>query len=247
MYTLLFLNCERDRDDRIVHSENRNRAGHDYPILFCLVLSGFCKGYACFLLCNTLFYTETSVEYPRWSFHVLLHTGCWMLIPWKTTGPGRIKSWKNRKGNDRIWVACYIWNGTKRDKINQVKILAYSIHTPHFPWFHTKLKYSSSILLLFPCGGFSLSLSLVSTRGYLDFVPVSYMLPADYSLFVEEFRRCPNAKWIMKPINRAQGRGIFIINRLSQIKKWSSNPRREKNRGNPPPSPPPQNGAKKVI
>ncbi|CAN0023412.1 unnamed protein product, partial [Ectocarpus sp. 12 AP-2014] len=58
-----------------------------------------------------------------------------------------------------------------------------------------------------------------------DFVPVSYMLPADYSLFVEEFRRCPNAKWIMKPTNRAQGKGIFIINRLAQIKKWSSNPR----------------------
>ncbi len=51
------------------------------------------------------------------------------------------------------------------------------------------------------------------------------MLPADYSLFVEEFRRCPNAMWIMKPTNRAQGKGIFIINRLAQIKKWSSNPR----------------------
>ncbi|CAN0577873.1 unnamed protein product, partial [Ectocarpus sp. 12 AP-2014] len=60
---------------------------------------------------------------------------------------------------------------------------------------------------------------------FLNFVPVSYMLPADYSLFVEEFRRCPNAKWIMKPTNRAQGKGIFIINRLAQIKKWSSNPR----------------------
>ncbi|CAN0027891.1 unnamed protein product, partial [Discosporangium mesarthrocarpum] len=58
-----------------------------------------------------------------------------------------------------------------------------------------------------------------------DFVPVSYMLPADYSLFVEEFRRSPNAMWIMKPTNRAQGKGIFIINRLAQIKKWSSNSR----------------------
>ncbi|KAH8097246.1 hypothetical protein JL720_131 [Aureococcus anophagefferens] len=55
-----------------------------------------------------------------------------------------------------------------------------------------------------------------------DFVPVTYMLPADYSLFVEEFRRCPNAMWIMKPANAAQGRGIFIINKLSQIKRWSN-------------------------
>lgn len=67
--------------------------------------------------------------------------------------------------------------------------------------------------------------SLESRAATADFVPVSYMLPADYSLFVEEFRRCPNAMWIMKPTNRAQGKGIFIINRLAQIKKWSSNPR----------------------
>ena len=51
---------------------------------------------------------------------------------------------------------------------------------------------------------------------------MTYLLPADYSLFVEEFRRYPNAMWIMKPSNRAQGKGIFIINKLQQIKKWSS-------------------------
>ncbi|KAJ1458134.1 tubulin-tyrosine ligase family-domain-containing protein [Pelagophyceae sp. CCMP2097] len=55
-----------------------------------------------------------------------------------------------------------------------------------------------------------------------DFVPVTYMLPADYSLFVEEFRRIPNAMWIMKPANGLQGRGIFIINKLQQIKRWSN-------------------------
>ena len=55
-----------------------------------------------------------------------------------------------------------------------------------------------------------------------DFVPTTYLLPADYSLFVEEFRRCPNEKWIMKPYNAAQGRGIFIVNKLAQIKRWSS-------------------------
>lgn len=58
-----------------------------------------------------------------------------------------------------------------------------------------------------------------------DFVPVTYLLPADYSIFVEEFRRNPNAMWIMKPTGKAQGKGIFIINRLAQIKKWSTNTR----------------------
>jgi tubulin polyglutamylase TTLL1 len=56
-------------------------------------------------------------------------------------------------------------------------------------------------------------------------VPVTYLLPADYTLFVEEFRRNPNAMWIMKPTSRSQGKGIFLINKLAQIKKWSSQSR----------------------
>lgn len=55
-----------------------------------------------------------------------------------------------------------------------------------------------------------------------DFVPQTYTLPADYSLFVEEFRRNPSV-WIMKPATKARGIGIFIINKLSQVKKWASN------------------------
>jgi tubulin polyglutamylase TTLL1 len=55
----------------------------------------------------------------------------------------------------------------------------------------------------------------------LDFLPLTYVLPGDYSLFVEEFRRNPCSMWIMKPSGGAQGKGIFIINKLQQIKKWS--------------------------
>lgn len=58
-----------------------------------------------------------------------------------------------------------------------------------------------------------------------DYCPVTYLLPADYTLFVEEFRRNPNSMWIMKPTSRSQGKGIFIINKLAQIKKWSSSSR----------------------
>ena len=56
----------------------------------------------------------------------------------------------------------------------------------------------------------------------IDFVPATYTLPADYSLFVEEFRRNSGATWIMKPARGAQGTGIFLINKLSQIKKWAT-------------------------
>ncbi|CAF1347951.1 unnamed protein product [Didymodactylos carnosus] len=54
-----------------------------------------------------------------------------------------------------------------------------------------------------------------------DFIPVTYMMPADYNLFADDFRRDPNHAWIMKPAARAQGKGIFLINKISQIKKWS--------------------------
>ncbi|XP_076029175.1 tubulin tyrosine ligase-like 1B [Oratosquilla oratoria] len=56
---------------------------------------------------------------------------------------------------------------------------------------------------------------------HLDFLPTSFMLPADYNLFVEEFRRNPNTTWILKPAGRSQGVGIFLVNKLAQIKKWS--------------------------
>uniref|UniRef100_A0A3B3ZF68 Uncharacterized protein n=1 Tax=Periophthalmus magnuspinnatus TaxID=409849 RepID=A0A3B3ZF68_9GOBI len=34
-----------------------------------------------------------------------------------------------------------------------------------------------------------------------------------------EFRKNPSSTWIMKPCGKAQGKGIFLINKLSQIKK----------------------------
>ncbi|VDM15997.1 unnamed protein product [Hydatigera taeniaeformis] len=54
-----------------------------------------------------------------------------------------------------------------------------------------------------------------------DFIPTTYLLPQDYTLFTEEFRRNPRATWIIKPSARSRGVGIFIVNRLSQIKKWA--------------------------
>ncbi len=35
-------------------------------------------------------------------------------------------------------------------------------------------------------------------------------------MFVEEFKRSGGV-WIMKPIGRAQGQGIFLFNKLSQV------------------------------
>ncbi|KAJ0394119.1 hypothetical protein P43SY_010005 [Pythium insidiosum] len=55
--------------------------------------------------------------------------------------------------------------------------------------------------------------------GSYDFFPVTYTLPGEYSIFVEEFRRHQGV-WIMKPTSKAQGKGIFLFTKLSQISDW---------------------------
>lgn len=57
---------------------------------------------------------------------------------------------------------------------------------------------------------------------YMDVVPITYILPGDYTIFVEEFKKNPNTTWIMKPTSRAQGQGIFLVNKLKQIQKWAN-------------------------
>jgi len=52
-----------------------------------------------------------------------------------------------------------------------------------------------------------------------DFIPMTFMLPREYSIFVEKFKEVGGV-WIMKPIGSAQGKGIFMFSRLSEISEW---------------------------
>ena len=55
-----------------------------------------------------------------------------------------------------------------------------------------------------------------------DFCPTTYVLPGDYALFVEEFKKHQGVPWIMKPIGRAQGKGIFMFTKIKDIAKWKT-------------------------
>lgn len=56
----------------------------------------------------------------------------------------------------------------------------------------------------------------------LDFFPQTYTLPQEYGPFCDEFRKIGGI-WIMKPCGRAQGKGIFLLDKLSQVEfaKWT--------------------------
>eukprot|EP00842_Homolaphlyctis_polyrhiza_P003895 jgi/Hompol1/4506/HPOL_003660-RA len=64
-----------------------------------------------------------------------------------------------------------------------------------------------------------------------EFISTSYVLPQEHALFQEEFKRNSGGVWIMKPVGKAQGKGIFLINKMSQISNWKKDPRLKGNRG----------------
>eukprot|EP00930_Biecheleria_cincta_P095872 TRINITY_DN87770_c0_g1_i1.p1 TRINITY_DN87770_c0_g1~~TRINITY_DN87770_c0_g1_i1.p1 ORF type:complete len:532 (+),score=97.40 TRINITY_DN87770_c0_g1_i1:127-1722(+) len=53
-----------------------------------------------------------------------------------------------------------------------------------------------------------------------NFLPVTFVVPQEYSMFVEEFKKWTGATWIMKPVGRSQGAGIFLVNKLAQTQQW---------------------------
>jgi tubulin polyglutamylase TTLL9 len=53
-----------------------------------------------------------------------------------------------------------------------------------------------------------------------DFYPTTFELPSEYHIFVEEFKKNPGTVWIMKPVAKSQGKGIFLFRRLKDITDW---------------------------
>uniref|UniRef100_H2TM05 Tubulin--tyrosine ligase-like protein 9 n=1 Tax=Takifugu rubripes TaxID=31033 RepID=H2TM05_TAKRU len=53
-----------------------------------------------------------------------------------------------------------------------------------------------------------------------DFFPCTFVLPSEYHLFLEEFKRTLGSTWIMKPVRKSQGKGIFLFRKLKDIMEF---------------------------
>ena len=47
-----------------------------------------------------------------------------------------------------------------------------------------------------------------------------FFVQTEYHMFVEEFKKSPGQIWIMKPVAKSQGKGIFLFRKLKDIVDW---------------------------
>jgi len=53
----------------------------------------------------------------------------------------------------------------------------------------------------------------------LRFQVLNSLIIDEYAIFLDEFQKNPNATWIVKPNNKSQGEGIFLLKKINQLKK----------------------------
>lgn len=64
-------------------------------------------------------------------------------------------------------------------------------------------------------------------------MPVTFELPSDYRMFVEEYHKQRGAIWIVKPAARSQGKGIFLFRKLKDLIEWKSRETKPQQPGTP--------------
>jgi tubulin polyglutamylase TTLL9 len=58
-------------------------------------------------------------------------------------------------------------------------------------------------------------------------------------MFVEAYKASAGATWIMKPVGRAQGKGIFLVTKLADVADWKKDHKWKADAPQVPGPPPP--------
>lgn len=66
-------------------------------------------------------------------------------------------------------------------------------------------------------------LSEIHGQKHFLFLPKTYILPHEYQYLQKDMLSNTMKQWIFKPAAQAQGRGIFVTNKLAEIPQTSSN------------------------
>lgn len=53
----------------------------------------------------------------------------------------------------------------------------------------------------------------------IDFLPATYRLPSEYAAFEADYRANAASIWIMKPLDKCQGKGIYLVHQLPEVRR----------------------------
>ena len=135
----------------------------------------------------------------------------------------RARAWKETD-SDVDWDVCWADTGWIRENFDNLRLADHQ-RVNHFRNHYELTRKDSMIKNLKRAQRGLQREGLDDEAAKYDFSPTTYVLPSDYGLFVEEFKNHAGAVWIMKPIGGAQGKGIFLFNKLSQITDWKKDHR----------------------
>lgn len=111
----------------------------------------------------------------------------------------------NTEGHD--WNLLWIGHNPKPNFYEKIGIYQKISHFPNTVEITRKDRLCSSIMRMQELYG----------REAYNFTPDTYNLPEDFSLLYSNFNRDKKAVWIVKPTCSSQGKGIYLIDSISEV------------------------------